>query len=291
MACAACFKPTATWRRVDSPNMPASEGKKRKVRSETPPARPKAKAKPEPDKGKDEPEPELEQPITSPLLSPVESAVASDGRVAKEPKVIVILDRACLETGKVGKDHVLLNCDDHNGFLKKHKKDPADSRPDILHQCMLILLDSPLNKAGLLRLYVRTEKGVLFEVSPQIRIPRTFKRFCGLMCQLLFKLSIRASNGSHKLLNVIKNPVTDHLPPNCHITLLSVTGRLVHLPEYIPKLPETGSPAVFVAGAMAHGKVEADYAHDTIAVSEYPLSGAAALGRLMNGWENHLGIL
>ena len=112
------------------------------------------------------------------------------------------------------------------------------------------------------------------------------------MCmQLLFKLSIRASNGSHKLLNVVKNPITDHLPPNCHITLMSVTGRLVHLPEYIPALPQNGSPAVFVAGAMAHGKVEADYAHDTIAVSEYPLSGAAALGRLCNGWENHLGIL
>lgn len=73
--------------------------------------------------------------------------------------------------------------------------------------------------------------------------------------QLLFKLSIRASNGSHKLLNVIKNPVTDYLPPNSHITLLSVTGRLVHTPEYIKTLPDTGSPAVFVAGAMAHGKV------------------------------------
>ena len=156
--------------------------KKRKVRSETPKSKVPPKATPEPEP--EQPEPEPEPAIVSPLLSPVESAVASDGRVAKEPKVIVILDRACLETGKIGKDHVLLNCDDHNGFLKKHKKDPADSRPDILHQCMLILLDSPLNKAGLLRLYVRTEKGVLFEVSPQIRIPRTFKRFCGLMCQV-----------------------------------------------------------------------------------------------------------
>jgi rRNA small subunit pseudouridine methyltransferase Nep1 len=87
-------------------------------------------------------------------------------------------------------------------------------------------------QAGLLKLYVRTEKGVLIDVSPQIRIPRTFRRFSGLMAQLLFKLSIRASNGPHKLLNVIKNPVTAHLPPNCRIHLLSVTGRLVSIPEY-----------------------------------------------------------
>ena len=57
-------------------------------------------------------------------------------------------------------------------------------------------------------------QGVLIEVSPQIRIPRTYKRFAGLMVQLLHKLSIRAANGPHKLLKVIKNPVTDHLPPN-----------------------------------------------------------------------------
>ncbi len=70
-------------------------------------------------------------------------------------------------------------------------------------------------------------QGVLIEVSPQIRIPRTFKRFAGLMVQLLHKLSIRAANGPHKLLKVIKNPIVDHLPPNARITLLSVTGRCV----------------------------------------------------------------
>lgn len=214
----------------------------------------------------------------------------SDGRIAKEPRVIVVLERACLETGKVGKDHVLLNCDDHAAFLRKHKREPADSRPDILHQCMLMVLDSPLNKAGQLRLYVRSERGVLIEVSPQIRIPRTFKRFCGLMTQLLFKLSIRASNGPHKLLKVIKNPVTDHLPAGARIIMLSVTGRLVNLAEFVPTLPTT-APVVFVVGAMAHGKVEAEYSHDAISISEYPLSGAAALARLCNSFENHLGIL
>ena len=208
-------------------------------------------------------------------------------------------------------EHVLLSSDEHARFLHKHGKDPADYRPDILHQAMLILLDSPLNKAGLLKLYVRSEKGVLIEVNPQIRIPRTFKRFCGLMTQLLHKLSIRASNGPHKLLKatsaaatpapfpcpacafpsqVIKNPVAQHLPPNSRIVLLSVTGKLVSLPEFIPTLPK-GAPLVFVAGAMAHGKVDVEYADECIAISEYPLSAAAALGRLCNSFENHLGIL
>jgi hypothetical protein len=122
---------------------------------------------------------------------PAASSYEADGRVAKEPKVIVVLERACLETGKVGSDHVLLNSDDHHNFLLKHKRDPSEYRPDILHQSMLMLLDSPLNKAGLLKLFVRSERGVLIEVSPQIRIPRTFKRFCGLMTQCVAGLVLR----------------------------------------------------------------------------------------------------
>ncbi len=47
---------------------------------------------------------------------------------------------------------------------------------------------------------MRTHKNVLFSVNPKTRIPRTIKRFSGLMVQLLQKLSIRATNGPDKLL-------------------------------------------------------------------------------------------
>lgn len=55
-------------------------------------------------------------------------------------------------------------------------------------------------------LYIHTRKNVLIEVNPQVRLPRTFKRFCGLLVQLLQKLSIRATNGPDKLLKVRSPP-------------------------------------------------------------------------------------
>jgi rRNA small subunit pseudouridine methyltransferase Nep1 len=76
-----------------------------------------------------------------------------------------------------------------------------------------------------LQVYIHTALGVLIEVNPHVRIPRTFKRFSGLMgsshfrafyifrgfeffsftlVQLLHKLSIRGVNGPEKLLKVIK---------------------------------------------------------------------------------------
>lgn len=51
-------------------------------------------------------------------------------------------------------------------------------------QSLLMLMDSPLNRAGLLQVYVHTEKNALIEINPQTRIPRTFTRFCGLMGKL-----------------------------------------------------------------------------------------------------------
>ena len=50
-----------------------------------------------------------------------------------------------------GRQYELLNCDDHIGYMKKYNKDPKNCRPDILHQCLLMLQDSPLNQAGKLQ--------------------------------------------------------------------------------------------------------------------------------------------
>ena len=74
-----------------------------------------------------------------------------------------------------------MNSEDHRSQLVKHGRDVSSTRPDITHQCLMMLLDSPLNKAGMLQIYIHTTKNVLIEVNPHIRIPRTFKRFSGLM--------------------------------------------------------------------------------------------------------------
>ncbi|TEB28948.1 Nep1-domain-containing protein [Coprinellus micaceus] len=222
-------------------------------------------------------------------MLPVQAQVQSKGQGRK---LYVILEQACLEAYKLssgskggrGKEgeakYTLLNCDDHQGILAKTGRDIADARPDITHQCLLTLLDSPLNKAGLLQVYIHTARGVLIEVNPHVRIPRTFKRFSGLMVQLLHKLSIRGVNGPEKLLKVIKNPIIDHLPPNTIKLTLSGDAPVQKLSKFLPTLPNTHNIAVFV-GAMARGKDDfADaYVDQKIGISEYPLSASVACGK------------
>jgi rRNA small subunit pseudouridine methyltransferase Nep1 len=69
-------------------------------------------------------------------------------------------------------------------------------------------MDSPLNKAGYLKVFIKTENGVLIDISPNTKIPRTYKRFAALFAQLLSKLKIRAAQSSETLLKIIKNPIT-----------------------------------------------------------------------------------
>ncbi|QCD88779.1 essential for mitotic growth 1 [Vigna unguiculata] len=241
---------------------------------------------------------ESKEPSPQPESVPTEEdelsgiPIAPSEKESTKPNVIFILERASLEVAKVGKTYQLLNSDDHANFLRKNNKNPGDYRPDITHQSLLSILDSPLNKAGRLKnVYIKTEKGVLIEVKPFVRIPRTFKRFAGVMLELLQKLSISAAGKREKLLRTIKNPVTQYLPVNSRKIGLSYSSdKLVDMDDYVSKIP-SNMDLVFVVGAMAHGKVETDYTEDYIAISGYPLSAAYCITRITGALERKWKIL
>lgn len=157
---------------------------------------------------------------------------------------------------------------------------------------MLTLLDSPINKAGKLQIYIHTQKNVLIEVSPSVRIPRTFKRFAGLIVQLLHRLSIRSTTSEEKLLNVIKNPITDHLPPNCRKVTLSFNAPVVRVRDYIETLGEKESVCVFV-GAMAKGDDDFadEFKDDSIGISNFSLSASVACSKFCHAAEDAWGII
>lgn len=211
-------------------------------------------------------------------------------------RLIVVLSNACLETHKItssgGDRYALLNCDDHQAYLKKLNRDIKDTRPDITHQCLLTLLDSPINKAGKLQVYIQTARNVLIEVNPQVRIPRTFKRFSGLMVQLLHRLSIKSVNSEERLLKVIKNPITDHLPTKCRKITLSFDSKVQRVQDFVGKLDDDESICVFV-GAMAKGKdtFADEYVDEKIGVSDYPLSASVACSKFCHGCEDAWGIM
>ncbi|KAM3576382.1 hypothetical protein VYU27_001733 [Nannochloropsis oceanica] len=227
------------------------------------------------------------------MAEPTSSRIDEEALRSKQV-ITVVLDKASLETVKMKSgQYCLLSCDDHQAMMKKGGKNPADYRPDILHQELLALLDSPLNKVGKLKVYIHSASNVLIEVNPKCRIPRTYKRFAGLMVQLLHKLKVRSADGKATLLKVIKNPITRHLPAGCKCYGFSVQGTLYNPSSLACALPED-KPIVFVLGAMAAGHITVNdhpYVEEMVSVSDFPLSGATAINRLLGAIEDYWGIL
>lgn len=72
------------------------------------------------------------------------------------------------------------------------------------------------------------------------------------LVQLLHKFSVRAAETSAKLMKVIKNPITDHLPAGCRKLATSFSaGKPIKPSELVTQ----DAPIAFVIGAMAHGQV------------------------------------
>lgn len=152
-------------------------------------------------------------------------------------------------------------------------------------------MDSPLNKAGLLQVFIRTKNNILIEVNPKCRIPRTYNRFEGLFTVLLKKLRIRAAENSEVLLKVIKNPITDHIPLGSLIVSTSEKSRLVDRDEFAMNCIKSYKNIVFVVGAISKGDVNVDYHHDSVSISSYPLSAGVVCNKVCDSFEKAWGII
>ncbi|BFG19805.1 hypothetical protein CerSpe_060790 [Prunus speciosa] len=202
-------------------------------------------------------------------------------------RAIFVVENASLTKGFVRKRWKILDSEEDADFLLKQKKDLNDFRPGRVYEALRAILDSKLNKAGMVgAVYVKTDQGVLFEIKPHVRIPRTCKRFCGVILELLGHKCIRDKETNEILMRVVEEPVTRHLPVNSRVVGLSYSSeKLVDIDEYV----NSGSDElnlVFVVGAMVHGKISKEYTDDFVSVSNYSLSAQYCIGLICESLEH-----
>ena len=214
-------------------------------------------------------------------------------------KLVIILEGASLELGNVKKNPQIINCDDHYKIIKSMKKKLDEFRPDIIHQCLLNLFDSPLNKVGLLQVYIRTNKNILIEINPKTRIPRTFKRFSGLFSQLFLKNEIGIEDNSHKeiFLKILNTKLEDIIHDIPKI-LLSEKGRLVDIDTYCKNLENNikenkNKNICFIIGTNPKGDIDPmiKYNDDCISLSSFDLDSNVVCAKICSAFENSWGVL
>ncbi|MHA1338921.1 MAG: hypothetical protein ACTSRZ_03090 [Promethearchaeota archaeon] len=84
--------------------------------------------------------------------------------------------------GDIGK---ILDISYHRRAMYKLPNFHKRGRPDIVYKFLLDAQSSILNKWGLLRIYIQTYTGAVYEFNPLMKPPKEYLRFKGLMYKLL----------------------------------------------------------------------------------------------------------
>lgn len=89
---------------------------------------------------------------------------------------------------------LLLDATYHHAAMRELPEWSRRGRPDIVHRCVLYVLDSWANAQGLIKIYVHTRNDEVIWINPKTRLPRQYNRFIGLIEQLFKEKEILTSD-------------------------------------------------------------------------------------------------
>ncbi|MFW9973039.1 MAG: 16S rRNA methyltransferase [Candidatus Odinarchaeota archaeon] len=175
----------------------------------------------------------------------------------------------------------------HFSAMKDLKEKQKRGRPDIIHNCLLNALGSPLNKNGHLIIIIHTIKNKIYELNPEIRIARNYNRFKGLMAKLLIDGNIETEssrlitqfNGNLKeLINKFENP---------EIYLLSSKGKLINKFNDLFIEDINKNYIVIIGGFQKNNFSKAlfNISENLISISQYPLDAWIVTSRIITYYE------
>lgn len=111
-------------------------------------------------------------------------------------------------------NEILLDQTYHGREMTRLENAEQRGRPDIVFLSLMNLLETPLCKTSLLTIHLHLQDGRIVEVNPEVRLPRNYERFVGLIEQLLLRGSVPPEG-----------------PPLLHITKKTLPQLISHLKQ------------------------------------------------------------
>jgi len=186
------------------------------------------------------------------------------------------------------RDKVLLDASLHDRIIQKMQSREKRGRPDIIHLCLLAALGTPLNKHGLLQVYVHTLQDRVIKINPETRLPKNYNRFIGLMEQL-YTLGKVPPEGTPLLTLEKKNLeiLISELKPSKTI-LFTEQGTYTKLKTVMQECAKLENPAVIIGG-FPHGEFSQktlELADKKIAIFPEPLESWIVVSRVLYAYED-----
>ena len=200
----------------------------------------------------------------------------------KHPSVI----RHCERRGK-HPEFVLLDRSYHHAAMKTLKDSEKRGRPDIVHFALLEALGSPLNKEGLLQVYVHTFSDYVITIAPETRLPRNYNRFIGLMEQLFEFEKIPPTGKPLLALKKQRLPQLLQVVKPTYVLAFSRKRKIFTLEDAVSKLSNKEKP-VAIVGGFPHGHFSektSGLVDETVAIDPEMLETWTVTSRLIYEYE------
>jgi len=187
---------------------------------------------------------------------------------------------------------LILNSSLHHAAMSRLRDRERRGRPDIVHFCLLTVLDSPLNMEGLMRVYVHTRNDKIIRIDPTVNLPRMYHRFEGLMEQLFL---IGAVPPEKPLLTIDEGSLAElvyEIGAPRKIVMIE-TGERKSIEELFKDFTRESEVCVIVGG-FPHGDFLSDVRSigtEFVSIYGRPITAPAVIARVISAVEQKLGII
>jgi rRNA small subunit pseudouridine methyltransferase Nep1 len=184
---------------------------------------------------------------------------------------------------------VLLDRSYHYAAMRRLEHNEKRGRPDIVNFALLEALGSPLNKEGLLKVYVHTIGNHVISIDSATRLPKNCNRFVSLIEQLFEYERVPPQLPKKTLLTLEHKTLSQliHKVKPSYVLAFSRTGKLCTLEEAVARISGFDEPLVIVGG-FPHGhfsEATIRLANDVIAVDPEMMEACTVISRIIYEFE------
>jgi len=165
-------------------------------------------------------------------------------------------------------------------------------RPDIIHNTLLQVLETPLNWEGQLRVLVHTQEDQIITINPKVRLPKNYVRFVGLIEQLFRQRKVPEK--SEPLMNLEKGNIRKlvRIVSPDKVFGFSTLGKPSLLRVASNQISRTKAPLAFI-GAFPRGHFSEETrgaVNELFCVDRESLDAWVVAGRFVYDFEWALGL-
>ncbi len=165
-------------------------------------------------------------------------------------------------------------------------------RPDIVHNTLLQMLETPLNWEGYLRVFVHTQDDQVISINPKVRLPKNYVRFIGLIEQLFAQK--RVPNEGQPLLAMESGGLQEFVRKLSPTMVLgfSTLGEPALMRTIADQASKLNAPLAFI-GAFPRGHFTDEtrrFLNQSFSVDRDSLDAWVVAGRLVYDFESSIGL-